>query len=282
VTVILSGVGERSRWRGAPAPGIRMRRPPSLEPLDERAVPAATGSELPLDWSPAASRAQRRPAGPIAPPSSAVASAQRYVRTCLEVLNGFRPASHLRTLAGPVEFGAVVAQLGRRRNGAGHFAPPPSASTAPHGRAARDATTTPPDHAAGQASTTPRARAAEAATAEHGRSGQDTGTAANGRVSRDIGTGLRPAPAGPTTVHGGPTAHRGAFLAGAGSAAVAGRRNVSAAAQPFRLQRMRVAEPRDGVAEIVAVLSYGGASLAVAMRLERRGESWLCALVQVI
>src|SRR5215468_355287 len=131
MTVILSGAGERSRWRGAPAPGIRVRRPPTLEPPDEPGTPA-TGGELPLDWPPAAAAAQRRPVDPVAPPSSAVASAQRYVRTCIEVLNGFRPASHLRTLAGPVEFGAVVAQLGRRRNGCGHFAQP----VGTHGRVA--------------------------------------------------------------------------------------------------------------------------------------------------
>ena len=45
---------------------------------------------------------------------------------------------------------------------------------------------------------------------------------------------------------------------------------------------MRLSEPRDGVAEIVAVLSYAGSSLAMALRLERHGDQWLCALVQVI
>ena len=56
---------------------------------------------------------------------------------------------------------------------------------------------------------------------------------------------------------------------------------------PVRLSRsgcarMRLSEPRDGVAEIVAVLSYGGTSLAMALRLERHGDQWLCALAQVI
>jgi len=239
MTVIASGVGERSWWRVAPAPGIRMRRPPSLEPLDERATATSTDSELPLDWSPPASRARRHPIGPVAPASSAVASAQRYVRTCLEVLNGFRPASHLRTLAGPVEFGAVVAQLGRRRNGCGHFPQSPSARAGrPHGH----------DPASPRPATTPPNASRQPAAA----------------------------PAGPAT-------HRGSFVPSGPSAPGAEwPRNASAAAQPFRVQRMRVAEPRDGVAEIVAVLSYGSASLAVAMRLERRGESWLCALAQFI
>jgi hypothetical protein len=44
---------------------------------------------------------------------------------------------------------------------------------------------------------------------------------------------------------------------------------------------MRFAERREGVAAVVAVLAFGGTSLAVAMRLERHGEAWLYALVQV-
>jgi hypothetical protein len=67
-----------------------------------------------------------------------------------------------------------------------------------------------------------------------------------------------------------------------GAPASTAGRNAPGAAQPFRLLRMRLSEPHDGVAEIVAVLSYAGSSLAMALRLERRGDQWLCALVQVI
>jgi hypothetical protein len=43
-----------------------------------------------------------------------------------------------------------------------------------------------------------------------------------------------------------------------------------------------VGEPRDGVAEVVAVLEYGVTHWAMCARLERRSETWLCTLVQVI
>jgi hypothetical protein len=158
-------------------------------------------------------------------------SAQRYVRTCLEVLNGFRPAAHLRTLAGPVEFGSVVNQLSRRRNGRGHFA---QVAVAP------------------------------------AQVGGSRGAASNVRAKS-------PAPTVPMrhAVNLGQTALTRSPVTSA-------RRNAPGAAQPFRLTRMRITEPRDGVAEVVAVLSYAGSSLAVAMRLERHDGHWLCALVQVI
>jgi hypothetical protein len=43
-----------------------------------------------------------------------------------------------------------------------------------------------------------------------------------------------------------------------------------------------VGEPRDGVAEIVAVLEYGVVHWAMCARLERRSDTWLCTLMQVI
>jgi Family of unknown function (DUF6459) len=162
------------------------------------------------------------------------ASAQRYVRICLEVLNGFRPASHLRTLAGPVEFSTVVSQLSRRRNGRGHF------------------TQTPDPAIAG------------------------TGAPANRRAAPSTAT---PRNAGPTAAASSPTTVN---VVGWCAPTSTARRNAPGAAQPFRLLRMRLSEPRDGVAEIVAVLSYAGSSLAMALRLERHGDQWLCALVQVI
>ena len=35
----------------------------------------------------------------------------RFVRTCVEVLNGYRPAAHMRRLAVPTESAAIVAQV---------------------------------------------------------------------------------------------------------------------------------------------------------------------------
>ncbi|GIJ51041.1 hypothetical protein Val02_79270 [Virgisporangium aliadipatigenens] len=49
-----------------------------------------------------------------------------------------------------------------------------------------------------------------------------------------------------------------------------------------RLRSLHVCEPVDGVAEVAAVLEYGPRVWAMAVRLERHGESWLCTLVQVL
>jgi len=227
------------------AMAIRLRRPPASEPpydggpstLATRSARSATGasyaSEVP------APRAGEPTARPIRTRelTSASVSAQRYLRTCLEVLNGFRPAAHLRTLAGPVEFGSVVNQLSRRRNGRGHFAQPAAVASARVG-ASRVAT-----------------------SARH--------------------LAVRPSP--PTVPV---TTFRHAVNLGqtalVRSPASGARRNAPGGAQPFRLVRMRINEPREGIAEVAAVLSFAGSSLAVAMRLERQAEQWVCALVQVI
>ena len=222
---------------------VRLRRPPASEPPFD---PAFSGVSLPARQTapPDGRRPAHGPANASAPvpevPVAGVvppvaASAQRYVRICLEVLNGFRPASHLRTLGGPVEFSTVVSQLSRRRNGRGHFAQAPDVAMAA------------------------------------------TGAPANRRAVQPTATGARNA--GPTTVAPSPTT---VGVVRYGAPASTARRNAPGAAQPFRLLRMRLSEPRDGVAEIVAVLSYAGSSLAMALRLERHGDQWLCALVQVI
>jgi hypothetical protein len=219
---------------------IRLRRPPASEPpfdggssaaSTNRTVTEPVAGRVSTVAPPVAGESVRRRTAAHELPSAAV-SAQRYVRTCLEVLNGFRPAAHLRTLAGPVEFGSVVNQLSRRRNGRGHFA--------------------------------------QVTTVAPGRVGGSRGAASN--VPADP-----PAPTVPVrhAVNLGQTALGRSPVASA-------RRNAPGAAQPFRLTRMRISEPRDGVAEVVAVLSYAGSSLAVAMRLERHDAHWLCALVQVI
>jgi hypothetical protein len=49
-----------------------------------------------------------------------------------------------------------------------------------------------------------------------------------------------------------------------------------------RLRALHVGEPRDGVAELVAVLEYGINHWAMCARLERRADTWLCTLVQVL
>jgi hypothetical protein len=49
-----------------------------------------------------------------------------------------------------------------------------------------------------------------------------------------------------------------------------------------RLIGMRTCEPRDGVVEVAAVLAYGVQTWAMAVRMERSAETWLCKLIQVI
>lgn len=219
---------------------VRLRRPPASEPPYDPAIP---GGSTPVRRTPTPVGAQpaHDPATSPAPLVPGVvppvaASAQRYVRICLEVLNGFRPASHLRTLGGPVQFSTVVSQLSRRRNGRGHFAQ------------TTDVTST------------------------------ATGAPANRRAVQPTVSGARNAGTATTAQSSPVTAGAVRYAAPASTA----RRNAPGAAQPFRLLRLRLSEPRDGVAEIVAVLSYAGSSLAMALRLERHGDQWLCALVQVI
>jgi hypothetical protein len=60
------------------------------------------------------------------------------------------------------------------------------------------------------------------------------------------------------------------------------RPTIDPATTAFQLTRLRVSEPRDGVAEVVAVLTRSGTSLAVAIRLERTNGTWICTIVQVV
>jgi hypothetical protein len=115
-------------------------------------------------------------------PTPGMAAAQRFVGVCVEILNGHRPATHLRAITAPADLQGVTDQLVRRTTRTylgrpGAMAPPP---------------------------------------------------------------------------------HR------------------------IRLIGLHVCEPRDGVAEIAAVLGYGAQSWAMAARLERKAETWLCKLVQVV
>ncbi|SCF35299.1 hypothetical protein GA0074695_5958 [Micromonospora viridifaciens] len=51
----------------------------------------------------------------------------------------------------------------------------------------------------------------------------------------------------------------------------------------LQLRRLRVCEPRAGAVEAAAVLAgSGGASWAVALRLEHRRGTWLCTVLDVL
>ena len=49
-----------------------------------------------------------------------------------------------------------------------------------------------------------------------------------------------------------------------------------------RLRRLRVCEPRPAAVEVAAVVTAGGRTWAMALRLEQRRGSWLCTALQVI
>jgi hypothetical protein len=84
-------------------------------PRDNRSggnVPAGGGGAAAARTGPAS--AQPATGATLQPSASAQVAASRFVATCVEVLNGFRPAGHLRALTTPFEFAAVTTQLTRR------------------------------------------------------------------------------------------------------------------------------------------------------------------------
>ncbi|MBM7081176.1 Rv3235 family protein [Micromonospora humidisoli] len=190
-----------SRRPGPTRPPIRLRPAPVADPpyVDEAPDlwPRPSG-QLALDLfgtgRPAAGRpAGRRPdprprpghpaAPPLPPPATstpeATRAAHRFVGTCLEILNGYRPPGQIRALVEPGRTVEVTEQI------------------------ARAAARTPP-------------------------------------VRR---RSTRPA------VH---------------------------------LLRLRVCQPRPAAVEVAAVLTGGGRSWAMALRLEHRRGTWLCTALQVI
>jgi len=110
----------------------------------------------------------------------ATQAARRFLATCLEIVNGYRPAGHIRPLASPTDVAGIVEQLG-------------SAAT---------------------------------------------------RIS--------------------------------------GRRRPGQPVRTVRLQRLRVCEPRPGVAEAAAAVGVAGRTWAVAFRIERRRGSWIGVSVAVL
>ena len=113
-----------------PRPSISLRpAPPCEPPFDDELEPAVwvSAHQLAFDWSPAAlaelSAPPVFPAAPVRPAVVAGASpdaklaVHRFLRMCVEVLNGHRPPAQLRQLSVPVDAAGVVAQAraGARR-----------------------------------------------------------------------------------------------------------------------------------------------------------------------
>jgi hypothetical protein len=114
--------------RQDPRPAIRLRRAPRHEPPfdDERdALTWPSPDQLTLEWARLMPRREpaERPSPPVRRTVVTGASAEarlavrRFVAMCVEVLNGYRPAAHLRRLSQPREAANVVAQglAGARR-----------------------------------------------------------------------------------------------------------------------------------------------------------------------
>ncbi|MET7393546.1 Rv3235 family protein [Dactylosporangium sp. NPDC005572] len=93
---------------------VVVRAAPPLDPPVGAAPPAMPGlDELPLPWpGPPPGPPLRRPGDPH--PPGAHAACRRFAGLCVEVLNGYRPASQLRPLTHPHRFADVTDQLMRR------------------------------------------------------------------------------------------------------------------------------------------------------------------------
>ncbi|BCL15825.1 Rv3235 family protein [Micromonospora sagamiensis] len=195
-----------SRRPVPPRPPVRLRPAPPLDPpfADDRLAdlwPRPTAAQLALDLvdasrpgggRPAGRPAHRptaphppRPAAPaVAPPATATPeatrAAHRFVATCLEVVNGYRPPGQIRPLTDPLRTADVLEQL----------------------------------------------------------------ALATSRL--------------------GPVRRR--------------------ATRPMvRLRRLRVCQPQPAAIEAAAVLAApNGRSWAMALRLERRGPGWICAVLQIL
>jgi Family of unknown function (DUF6459) len=119
---------ERKRkvnWGGCMrTPAVRLVPAPPLEPPfdDQRSPevclpPPDAGAQLVLTWCrPEVARAEA-PRGELPPGATAGASAAvwhavvRFLDRCLEILNGYRPASHIRALSTPVEAQTIMEQV---------------------------------------------------------------------------------------------------------------------------------------------------------------------------
>ncbi|GIH11989.1 Rv3235 family protein [Rugosimonospora africana] len=282
-------------------PLVRLRPAPSFEPpYDDEVVPAGDGwhhgcrhgrgPDRGLDPDPgekAGSGAldHTEPAELPTPPAALPASpadgappravtgrhaAYRYVGLCLEVLEGFRPVGHLRRFTVPSAFESVADQLARPVARAGHQ-PPGEAAGATRQAGATGGTRQP-----GIAGGTRQAGNASG-TRQAGTTGGTGQAGAEGGVRR-AGFAVR------TDVPGAGR-HAGAPVRAGlpGQPDVTGRATLPGpSADRIRLRRTRVAEPRDGAVEAVAVLSRAGRTWALALRLEYREDTWLCTHVEVV
>jgi hypothetical protein len=105
--------GSVPRAASAPAAGPvpRAASAPAAGP-----VPRAGSAPPGGPFTPAERGAGRRPGAGGGPPTTVDphAAASRFVGVCVEILNGFRPVAHLRSLTTPFDYASVTRQLTRR------------------------------------------------------------------------------------------------------------------------------------------------------------------------
>lgn len=83
--------------------------PASIAGVPTSAAGPPTGTAgVPTSTAGLSGRAQR--VMPAASPTTTTA-AVRFINTCLEIFNGYRPVTHFRSLASPLEAGEVVAEM---------------------------------------------------------------------------------------------------------------------------------------------------------------------------
>jgi uncharacterized protein DUF6459 len=90
---------------------VRLRSAPAYDPPYDDELPTqwwGAGALQPLLELPAAASPEPFGAAP-----ATIAAATRFVQACLEILNGYRPLTHVRVLADPLEMTAVLAEMTR-------------------------------------------------------------------------------------------------------------------------------------------------------------------------
>jgi hypothetical protein len=99
-------------------PTIRVRPAPPLDPPFDDEIAAevwlrASPEQLAFDFGPPPTPRPAPVVVPVAPAGSPEGrrAAHRFAALCLEVLNGFRPAAHLRPLSRPSDAARVVERL---------------------------------------------------------------------------------------------------------------------------------------------------------------------------
>lgn len=107
----------------ATPPRIRLRPAPACDPpIDDQDGPGARPPSLPqpplpAPGDPVRQRSRPAPAAPAAatpgPSGQTREAARRFMHTCLEILNGYRPVAHFRALSDPLAAASVLDAMTR-------------------------------------------------------------------------------------------------------------------------------------------------------------------------